>query len=316
MTKSDFKALSTRFKYNKQTSDDEKLVQPFAKAGENSWMPAVQRYGESLKKTKETQLDMFTNQGLMFPLAENDSAIPKQMMRGSLFAPITRGRRKAITDKQVAVFDGGEIRFSGVQLDQGDLDVLLELNALLSEFTASGNVERITNEKGGTEFTRIKFKRYSFLKRMGKTNSSKNYQKLKQSLVRLGGRLSVVIDHKGIIDGGILGNIFIDTEDGMMSVDINHRYTKLFSNNQFSFIDRKMRIELKGDFTKWLQGFVSTHSGRATYSAEKLMELSSCSTKSVRHWILRQAKPAFMQLKESGLIKDYAVKDHLFSWYK
>lgn len=315
MTKSDYKEILKRFNTNRQTQADELAVGKFANPGEPDYRQALQRFKQHHEKSKEIQTDMFFEQGLMMPLSDDNSAIPKQMMRGSLFAPITRGRRKAITDKPVATFNGGEIRFTGIQLDQGDLDLLLELNRLLSEFTKTGNVEKITDEKGRIEYTRIKFTSYSLLMKMGKTDSQGNYKRLEQSLDRLGGRLTVVIDGQGKVNGGMIGKAFI-ADDGMIAVDINHDYTKLFTGNNFAFIDTDKRAEISGDFAKWLQGFVSTHTGESRYSADKLIELSGSKPKRKRDWRTRQAVPAFEQLKELGLIKDFSVKGYFFKWVR
>lgn len=315
MTGANYKAILRRFNSNRQTQADEQAVAEFAYAGEPDYRNALERFRKHHEKAKETQLDMFFDNGLMMPFKDDDSAIPKQMLRGSLFAPITRGRRKAITDKPVATFKGGEIRFTGVQLDQGDLDVLLMLTKLLSDFSHSGNVHRVPDEKFNI-YSRVKFTRYSFLKALGRNCNSRGYKWLKESVLRLNsGVIQVVLDGKGMINKSILGASYM-TDDGMMAVDMSHEYIKLFTSGNFSFIDTASRLQLTGDFTKWLQGFVSTHKGESQYSAEKLKELSGSKQKSVKHWILRQAKPAFEQLKDLDLIKDYSVKGHLFKWVR
>lgn len=315
MKDTDYKALRIRFQYNKQTKEDEKLVgEPLV--GETSWMPQVERFIKSHKKSKETQLDLFFENGLMMPFKDDDSALPKEMLRGSLFAPIRPGRRKLIEDKVLAKYSDGEIRYTGAQLDQSDLDVLLQLIKLLSEFTQTGNIEQIINEKTGAKiYSRIKFKSYSFLKAIGLTDGYGNYMTLSKKLNRLGGKLQVIQNGQGVFNGAIIGDSAL-MENGDVAVDINHKFVKLFSGNRFSFLDMESRLQLTGAFTKWLQGFVSTHTGESQYSAEKLKELSGSKQKSVKHWILRQAKPAFEQLKDLDVIKDYRVKGHLFTWVR
>jgi hypothetical protein len=315
MTNEDYKAVLKRFRTNSQTQADEYAVAKFATGHENELSNALERFRKHHQKAENAQMDLFFEKGLMFPFKDENSAIPKQMLRGSLFAPITRGRRKAITDKPVGTFDGGEIRFTGVQLDQGDLDVLLMLTKLLSDFSNSGNVCRVPDENFDF-YSRVKFTRYSFLKALGRNCNSRGYKWLKESILRLSsGVIQVVLDGKGMINKPILGASYM-SEDGLMAVDMSQEYIKLFSRQNFSFIDTASRLELTGDFTKWLQGFVSTHTGESQYSAEKLKELSGSKQKSIKHWILRQAKPAFEQLKDLDLIKDYSVKGHLFKWIR
>lgn len=318
MTKTDFKALYTRFKYNKQTKEDEKLVSPYAPHdGSTSWMPAVEQYIKAMKTVKEEQLDLFTNQGLMFHLADDDSAIPKQMLRGSLFAPIKRGRRKYHNNMLVAEFADGNIKYTGAQLDQADLDVLLIIVKLLSSYTTTGNVVKIseiTDENGRVEYSRMFCGSKGLLKMLGRSKGSSNRQWLWSALHRLTGELTITIEQKTFA-GSILGKR-AKAKNGLLMIDINQDFVRLFTGNNFTFIDITKRFELKGDFTKWLQCFVSTHTGQSTYSAEKLIKISGCNPKSVRHWILRQAKPAFEQLKRQGAIKNYSANGHLFSWFK
>lgn len=315
MTTENYKAILKRFNSNRQTQADEQVVAKFANPGEPDYRHALERFRKHHQKAKETQLDLFFENGLMMPFKDDNSAIPKQMLRGSLFAPISRGRRKAIENKLVGEFKGGEIRYSGVQLDQKDLDVLLQLNELLSEFSKTGNVERITNESGKTEYSLIKFTRYSFLKSLKLGDDTKTYKTLERSLDRLKGVLKVKIDGVGKLDGGILGKTYL-MDDGMMAVQINHDYIKLFTGDNFSFIDMASRLELTAPFAKWLHGFVSTHTGESGYSADTLIELSKSNPSRIRNWRKNQAIPAFEQLKELGLIKEFSVKGYFFKWVR
>ena len=345
MNQKDFKAFLNRCKWNKQTSDDEKILNGFINENTTStsgktFYEVAQMYvnhqekeakisKQAKKQSKEEQLDMFTNQGLMFPLVESDSAMPKQILRGTMFAPIKRGKRQYLNNKLVAkTKDDDDIIYTGAQLDQADLDVLLAVMQLLSEFTTSKNVTKvvdITNDENGKiEYSRLYCSANGLLKMIKRAVGKAGREWLWSSLQRLTGELSIISESKikgsqnkynRYYAGQILGKRG-KSEDNLLMIDVNHDFVKLFGGNSFSFIDMESRLMLQGDFAKWLHGFVSTHTGQSTYSAEKLMEISSCSTKSVRHWILRQAKPAFEQLKEQGLIKDYSLKGHLFNWYR
>lgn len=308
-------ALIKRFNQGTQTPEDEKLVAPYA-FGKDTWHQAVQRYVDNLKKSKEQQLSMFIDNGLMFGFADDNTAAPVQILRGSLFSPIARGRRKVLTRHPVANFDGGELVYSGVQLDQADLDVMLLLTRLLSDSTSTGNVSKIKDENGRHEYSRIKFSRYSFLKQLKRSTDSKTYRWFEDSLRRLTGELEVNIKHKGKIAGSIIGKRAIDEQTGMMMVDINHDYVKLFGDLGFSFLKLSERLELNSGFSKWLHAFVSTHRGKSTYSAEKLMELSSSKTKRTRDFMRQTATPAFESLANAGTIKWFKLDGHLYHWHR
>src|SRR5690554_2570902 len=323
MTKSDYKAILKRFNSNRQTQADEQAVAKFANPGEPDYRHALERFRKHHQKTKETQLDMFFENGLMMPFKNDDSAIPKQILRSSMFAPITRGKRKYLNDKLVAESPEGDITYTGAQLDQADLDVLLAIIKLLSEYTNSGNVVKvaqITDENGRLEYSRLICGSKGLLKMIKRSQGKSGRKWLWSSLQRLTGELTLNIDFGDATGdkyfaGQILGKR-AKTEDDLLMIDINHDFVWLFGGNNFSFINMGKRFQLTGDFTKWLQGFVSTHTGETRYSAEKLMIKSGSKQKSVKHWILRQAKPAFEQLKDLELINNFSVEGHLFTWFR
>jgi len=146
---------------------------------------------------------------------------------------------------------------------------------------------------------------------IGRKTGKSGRKWLWEALQRLTGDLEVTIKGQQFA-GSIVGNRARD--DDKWVIDINQIFVRLFTDEQFSFIDLDLRIELKGDFTKWLQGFVSTHSGKSKYSAEKLMDLSGSSMTRTRDFIRLAAKPAFEQLEDIELIKNFDLDGHLFIW--
>lgn len=312
--------IIVRAKQGKLTDSDKKILLPYLSTGAqdryDEWLKASEIYLNKLKQLKDNELAILLDNGMLFDFQENQSAAPNQLLRGKLFAPIAKGRRKLIEDVVLVTSDDGltEFKYSGAQLDQSDLDVLLTLLRVLGDASLTGNITKISDENGRHEYTRVRFSRYGFLKELKKNNQSKNYKNLDASLRRLGGELEITIKDTGNIRGPIVGKRFVDEATGDMVVDINQDFTTLFKNDQFAFIDMSERLQLKNGFEKWLHGFVLTHSGESFYSAEKLMELSGSNAKRIRQWMQRQATPAFEKLAGMEVIFNFQIDGHLYTW--
>ena len=52
--------------------------------------------------------------------------VPNIYLRSALFGVIKRGKRRAVKKETIGTFKGLNIRYTGWQLDQGDLDVLVQ----------------------------------------------------------------------------------------------------------------------------------------------------------------------------------------------
>lgn len=310
------KSLLSRAKKFQLTSEDHSVLSKWI-----SEHPTIQPESDlhtahllldNLKSKLLQEQDDLLQTGLMFGLTGDKSSAPNDVLRGSLFAPIRRGRRKALASHMVSSNGKVSMFYSGVQLDQADLDVMLGLTRVLNDATATGNVEHITSE-GRIEWSRVRFTQYSFLKSIHRKTGKLNYKTLQESLQRLTGELRLADEH-GSIAGGILGKRFIREEDGMMVVDINHDYIKLFQNDQFALIEMDIRHKLKGDFARWLYGFVLTHTGTSYRKAETLMELSGMSMARIRDFISKQATPAFQQLVDLSVIEGFTKKGQNYEW--
>jgi len=314
--------IIVRAKQGKLTLDDKKILIPYLNQGANDryeeWLVAADRYLKKLKKARQDGLAILLDNGMLFDFQKNQSAAPNELLRGKLFAPIARGRRKLLNRYPLGGSDDGSLTFeySGAQLDQADLDTLLTTLRVLSDSSKTGNVNKITDENGRHEYTRIRFSRYGFLKELKRQTGRANYRWLDDSLRRLTGELSIHIKDRGSINGPIIGKRMVDDETGDMVVDINQDFTTLFKDDQFAFVDMEERLSLPSGFAKWLHGFVLTHSGESFFSAEQLMEKSGSSASRVRQWMQRQATPAFKKLEEMGVIKNLKINGQLYKWQR
>lgn len=101
--------------------------------------------------------------------------VPNSALRGALFAAIQGKDRHYMKRELLAVQQGMEIRFTGMQLDQSDLDVW-EQALHLARMHPLG--------------TRCDFTAHAFLKALGRATGKKDHEWLKDVLPGLAGVLS------------------------------------------------------------------------------------------------------------------------------
>lgn len=95
---------------------------------------------------------------------------PNAWLRGALFAAIQGKERRALKREILATVDGIEIRFTGWQLDQSDMDVW-ETIVHLSRLQAMGQ--------------RVEFAAHSILKALGRGTGKSQHEWLKDAIARL-----------------------------------------------------------------------------------------------------------------------------------
>lgn len=177
---------------------------------------------------------------------DGDSAIPNHLARSSLFAPIQRGRRPMHDNALLATPAGGEIRYSGKQLDMADQDVFLAVMKL-----AAGQDPRKP----------VRINRSDFLRMIGRRNGSSDYRWLDESFRRL--TLGTISLHTSRINAhlSLIVSWVENSEVGDWEVVIGERILSLFASREYAFIDleQRMRIERNTDLAKWLQAYACTH---------------------------------------------------------
>jgi len=120
--------------------------------------------------------------------------VPNSVLRGALFAAIQGKDRKALSRELLTVQQGIEIRFTGLQLDQADMDVWEQALHLVRQHPLG---------------TRCDFSAHAFLKALGRNTGKSQHEWLKDAFSRLMG-CGVEITHKDMTYGGSLLEFYRD----------------------------------------------------------------------------------------------------------
>jgi hypothetical protein len=204
-----------------------------------------------------------------------------------LFAAIQGKDRKALKGELLAVQQGMEIRFTGWQLDQSDLDVWEQALHLARQHPLG---------------TRCDFTARSFLKALGRSTGKKDHEWLKDVLRRLGGCL-VEITHDHATYGGSLLEFYRDENTQRYRLEINPKMKALYMAG-WTACDWEQRQQLRGKpLALWLHGFYSSHADPYPLKVETLHRLSGSRNKQVADF-KRKLNAAFEDLKAIGAIND------------
>lgn len=193
-----------------------------------------------------------------------DRAVPNPIVRSALFGVVRRGRRAYLRGIQLPAIGGTDIRYTGEQLDQADLDVWM---GILELFKGQDIAMRRGRAVVGIR---------EFLRSIGRTYSSGSRDWLNRTLARLSAT-NVEISADGQTYGGsLLVEYARDERTSQLVVEINPRLVRLFQAHEWTRINWDERQALGGSeqLAKWLHGFYSSHQAPYAITIKALQEWS------------------------------------------
>ena len=217
------------------------------------------------------------------------------VLRSALFAAVQGKGRVALDRELVAAQQGIEIRLTGWQLSQSDLDVW-EQALHLARTQALG--------------TQCHFTERGFLKALGRQPGGQNVDWLKSAIARLAGAV-VELTQDGRTYGGTLLEFYRDEATGRTVLEINPKLAAFYGPTQWTQIDWEQRQRLRGKpLALWLHGFYASHAAPYPLRVEYMHKLSGSQTKQV--WKFKQnLTQALEELAAVGAIQAFEIRDDL-----
>lgn len=199
---------------------------------------------------------------------EPTRGIPNPVLRGALFAAV-QGKKRAVFQRELLACQKGlQIRFTGIQLDQSDLDVW-EQGLHLARLHPLG--------------TRCEFSVYGFLKALGRKTGKSEHEWLKNSFARL---MGCGVELTGQLERKTYGGSLLE----FMRDDLSGRYVVIFNPKILAFyeggwtaIDWQDRQRLRGKpLALWLHGYLATHAKPYPIKIETVRAFSGSSNKQIK----------------------------------
>ncbi|MFH0783716.1 MAG: plasmid replication initiator TrfA, partial [Pseudomonadota bacterium] len=180
--------------------------------------------------------------------------VPNIYLRSALFGVIKRGKRRAVKKETIGTFKGLTIRYTGWQLDQGDLDVLVQ----------SLHLHKYHLDPDSAWYIRFTVK--GFLRSIGRQPGKSGREWLKDSLRRLkANALEITTEiHRAYSSetityaGSLVDEFYCNEQEQSYFLKINPKLAALF-NAGWTQVQWKQRLQLKADLAKWLHGFYASH---------------------------------------------------------
>ena len=223
--------------------------------------------------------------------------IPNPVLRGALFAAV-QGKNRAVFQRELLACQKGlQIRFTGIQLDQSDLDVW-EQALHLARLHPLG--------------TRCEFSVYGFLKALGRKTGKSEHEWLKNSFARLMGcGVELTNQQERKTNGGSLLEFMRDDESGRYVVIFNPKILTFYEGG-WTAIDWQDRQLLRGKpLALWLHGYLATHAKPYPIKIETIRSFSGSSNKEIRGF-KRKLIAALNELKKIEFIMGFDFEgDHV-----
>ena len=180
-------------------------------------------------------------------------AMPNQVARSSLFAPIARGRRKFHQETPLVTRADAVMSYTGEQLDEADADLALQLI-----------FEAMPHPLGAP----VAINRAAFLRAMGRSTGKQQYDWLHRRMKALTAATLFIEAKKP--DGSmkyrignteafhILQSFRYDEDAETYTFTLDPRWRTLFGNREFALVDWEKRLQIGQDMAKALQRLAAT----------------------------------------------------------
>jgi hypothetical protein len=195
-------------------------------------------------------------------VSESERAAPSLWLRSAIFGVIERGTRQVVFQKELRTPWASRLLFSGPELDQSDLDVLLQ-------------VVHMASSQGVADRPLI-FSDKAMLSALGKKYGSGNRKWLHDALSRLtSSKLSIKLgddDERGQEVQLLLEQVW---DNGRRAVTVTEGCIRLFADKRYTVFQWQARLSLQTGLAKWLHGFLmSQPTSRHGVGLNILKELS------------------------------------------
>jgi hypothetical protein len=232
----------------------------------------MRRMAQEKEEREGKELKPAINKGaeiIQLPLwAEATRGTPNSFLRGALFAAIQGKEREYFKAQAIASRDGIKIKFTGMQLNQSDLDVW-EQAADLAQSHPLGNV--------------CHFRFHAFLKALGQSTGKSQHEWLKDVLRRLTASCVEITDGRYTYGGSML-EFALDEKTGLCVLHLNTKILSMYKAG-WSAIDFETRKKLRGNpLALWLHGYLSSNAKNYATKVETLHRLSGSKTKALYHF--------------------------------
>lgn len=247
-----------------------------------------------LKRTPQVPLDVshpsVANSLLTWPDATR--GVPNAWLRGALFAAIQGKERRALKRELLATVSGIEIRFTGWQLNQSDLDVW-ETIVHLARRQPYGQ--------------RLEFSAHAILKALGRATGRSQHEWLKEVVARLySAGIEITATGAGFSYFGTILKGVRDERSGRYIVELEPRLMAVYQTG-WTQIEWSQRSTLRSKpLALWLHGWYSTHADPFPLKIETIRSLSGSNNKSLTDF-RRRLSAALDELKAISAIKAWKL---------
>jgi hypothetical protein len=217
---------------------------------------------------------------------------PNAFLRSALFAAV-QGKQRRVFKKRtlLASLQNIELRFQGVQLDQSDLDVWLQILHLAR------------NQVPGFP---VAFRAHALLTALNRGTGKGQYLWLADTLARLGGALVELTFEGRHTFGDHLLRYYRDELTHHYVVEPTEELCRLFLTG-YSHIEWEQRQRLRRKpLTLWLHGYLSSHAAPYPIKISTLHRLCGSSSHSLRDFKAR-LRSALQELAEVGTLSRFEI---------
>jgi hypothetical protein len=173
---------------------------------------------------------------------------PNCFLRSALFAAIYGNSRRPYLENAVLAVQGDiTIRYTGKQLSQSDLDLVMAALHLARQHPL-GHI--------------CHFRGYAFLKIMGRSNNADNYAWMSATIKRLIACAVEIRLGQRVFEGSLISSCIRDEGSDVYKLTLDPDFVKLFGASEWTAVDWNMRQKLiRSPLAQWIYDYAVSHVG-------------------------------------------------------
>ena len=259
--------------------------------------PELREIAERISRNLEASAELESTfvPSAQLPLwPEPARGVPNDILRSALFAAIQGKGREYFKHKLLASYDGVQIRYTGEQLDQSDLDVW-EQAIHLARLEPLGAA--------------CYFNAHAFLRAIKRSAGKSDYLWLQSVITRLQACVVEITRHRKIYGRSLVTRFDIDDVTRRFRVTIDPDMLLVYTAG-WTGIDWDQRQKLRGKpLALWLHGYYASHASPVPVHVKTLRDLSGAKNVQLPGF-RRQLRRAHKDLEDMGALEAWEMDPH------